>query len=327
MNRTLYNTPRCPGSLKDGFNSYNPGTLRTLFDSRKVFHIIEGSPDTASWQKARIEGEQFGGQQWYRVALHKNKPEPHPAGNYILKIVPDDSDSVKFPFEQAGNEHFCLQLAKQVYGIDTVPNAMIFFENGQPAIIARYSDSFPFHQDEIKDFSQLINQNETQLHIDKDRFSYYDLVAVINENVAASLIGKERFFTNILFGWLVANGHAYMKNIRLRKTPLGDYTIFPLADILCTRAHAIGPEIAAPGGLYQGDKNTPEFREYGHYTRNEFSNFAMRLGINRKRSDKIMDHLVAGRNAAGKLLDQAFVPEEVKNIIRYYFNERLMRLK
>ena len=40
-----------------------------------------------------------------------------------------------------------------------------------------------------------------------------------------------------------------------------------------------------------------------------------------------MDLFVAGRNEAGKLLDQAFVPEEVKNIIRYYFNERLMRLK
>lgn len=102
MNRTLYNTPRCPGSLKDGFNSYNPGTLRTLFDSRKVFHVIEGNSDTVSWQKARIDGEQFGGQQWYRVALNKNKPEPHPAGNYILKLVPDETDGVKFPFEQAG---------------------------------------------------------------------------------------------------------------------------------------------------------------------------------------------------------------------------------
>ncbi|MBK7389882.1 MAG: hypothetical protein IPI23_12690 [Bacteroidetes bacterium] len=158
--------------------------------------------------KARIEGEQFGGQQWYRVALHKNKPEPHPAGNYILKIVPDDSDSVKFPFEQAGNEHFCLQLAKQVYGIDTVPNAMIFFENGQPAFIARYYNNFPLSEDEITDFSQLINQHETQPHIDIYKFSYYDLVAVINENVAASLIGKERFLPIFYSaGWLLTVMH------------------------------------------------------------------------------------------------------------------------
>ena len=101
----------------------------------------------------------------------------------------------------------------------------------------------------------------------------------------------------------------------------------PLSDVLCTRVHELCPEIAAPGGLYSGDRDTIQFREYGHYTRNEFSEFARRLGMRKNRYEKILDDVVAARYEAGRLIEKAFVPDEATSIIRYYFNERVLRLK
>ena len=327
MNKSGYETPRCPGSLKEAFTTYNPGTLRWLFSGRKVFHVLEGSPWGNMWEQSQIHGNHFGGQSWYRMVLNRNKPEPHPLGNYILKTVNEVNPTLKFPNEQAGNEHFCLQLARQVFEIDVIPNAMIFFENGQPAFIGKYDDHFPVKGNLLQGgFGTLAAQPESLIEIPAN-YTIFDLAGIINELVAAASVARERFFQYVLFSWLIANGHAYVNRFRLHKTERGDYMLAPLSDILCTRVHELSPEIAAPGGLYSGDRDSAQFREYGHYTRNEFTEFARRCGIRKNRYEKILDDMVAARYEAGKLIEKAFMPEEATNIIRYYFNERVLRLK
>jgi serine/threonine-protein kinase HipA len=138
---------------------------------------------------------------------------------------------------------------------------------------------------------------------------------------------KERFFSQLVFSWLIANASAYMKNFGVVQTSRGDYVMAPLFNMLCTRLHELGPELAAPGGLFEGDRDTSEFREYGHYTRNEFIAFALRSGIMKVRAEKILDQFVEGAAKANELINRAFLPEEARNIIRYNFMERLSRLK
>ncbi|MBL0339827.1 MAG: hypothetical protein IPP71_02285 [Bacteroidetes bacterium] len=126
MNKSYYATPRCPGTLKEGFESYNPSTLRGLFLGRSVFHVLPEPPLGIEWEKAQINGPHFGGQQWYRVQLIKNQLVPDLNGGWLLKTVSPGTSDVRFPMEQAGNEHLCLQLASQVFDIETIPNALIF---------------------------------------------------------------------------------------------------------------------------------------------------------------------------------------------------------
>jgi serine/threonine-protein kinase HipA len=42
------------------------------------------------------------------------------------------------------NEHLTMQIARQVYGIETAENALIFFKNGAQAYITRRFDVISF---------------------------------------------------------------------------------------------------------------------------------------------------------------------------------------
>lgn len=331
MNKSQFATPRCPGSLKDGFATYNSATLRGLFNGHRVFHVLPEAPQGIKWADAQIHSNHFGNQQWYRMQLEKNILKPKANGGWLLKTVSSGAGNVQFPYEQAANEHLCLQLAAQVYELECVPNALIFFPKGQPALICKYLGTHLPQKNYLPgyiDFGILLENSFKELtnRVSKD-YSYQSLALLIDKYVAASLIVKERFFSQVIFSWLIANATAHMQNFGLVRTSRGDYDLAPLQHQMCTVIHEPGPEIAPPGGLYKGDKESPEFREYGHYTRNEFTSFGRRIGLFPARIEKILDGFVAGMIPASELIDKAFLPEEVKNLFRYNFMERLFRLK
>lgn len=58
-------------------------------------------------------------------------------GTYILKPIPRDLKKVD---QVPANEHLTMQIARQVYGINTAANALIFFNDGVPAYITKRLD-------------------------------------------------------------------------------------------------------------------------------------------------------------------------------------------
>ncbi len=58
-------------------------------------------------------------------------------GTYILKPIPRDLENVD---QLPANEHLTMQIAKQVFKLNVAENAMIFFENGEPAYITKRFD-------------------------------------------------------------------------------------------------------------------------------------------------------------------------------------------
>ena len=319
MNRAGLWAPRCPGTLKDGFDTYCPATLRKLFGGKKVFHVLEASFSEKEWSAAKIPGDHFGSQQWFRIKQVKNQLLPDRKGTLILKTVFPNTSALRFHMEQPGNEHFCLQLATQVFQLETINNALIFFPDGQPALIL---ETFSPAQSFV-DFETLQHQSGSA----KPVSSYRQLATLIDSTCAASVIAKERFFSQVIFSWIIANASAYAKNMGMVKTTRADYTTAPIFTAMCTRLHELGPELAMSGGLFEGDKNTPEFRENGSYSRNEFTAFGNRIGLMPARIEKILDHFVAGKEPAEQLIERAFLPNEAKAILRFNISERLMRLK
>src|SRR5690606_40079276 len=69
--------------------------------------------------------------QIYTLSLHDALPI------YILKPIPRDLKKVD---QVPANEHLTMQIARQVYGINTAENALIFFSNGEPAYITKRFD-------------------------------------------------------------------------------------------------------------------------------------------------------------------------------------------
>lgn len=330
MNKSYYAAPRCPGTLKDGFSSYNPSTLRSLFNGKSVFHVLPEPALGIAWEKAVVNETHFGEQQWFRMHLKKNVLVPDPKGGWMLKTVFSGSGNVNFPLEQAANEHLCLQLAAQVFELETVPNALMFFPDGQPALICKYLNSVYPQNNYLEgyiDFVELMGATYKEMSGRMMReYSFQHLAVLIDKLVSASLIAKERFFAQVVFSWLVSNGEAHLKNYGLVKTDRSDYVMAPVMNVMCTQIHQPGPEISAPGGLFAGDRDTAEFREYGHYTRNEFSAFGARIGLLPNRVDKILNKFVEGRILAVELIEKAFLPDEVKSSFRYFLLEKLSRL-
>ena len=183
----------CPGTLAEGFNAYSPSCLRNLFGGKKVNHILPyGQP-----QNSEEVTEQFienrkrisisGVQEKLSLLLEKNLlrlTNKGEQGTYILKPIPRDLKKVdQFP----ANEHLTMQIAKQVYGLNTAENAMIFFKNGSPAYITK---RFDVKEDGSKwgkeDFATLAGKTKDNAGANfKYKYSYEEVGMLIQKYVPA----------------------------------------------------------------------------------------------------------------------------------------------
>lgn len=136
----------CPGTLAEGFTTYSPSCLRNLFTGKKVNHVLPYEPSQQSEEVAKrfMENRKrisiSGVQEKLSFLLEKNQLRltiEGEQGTYLLKPIPRDLKKVG---QVPANEHLTMQIAKQVYGINTAENAMVFFKNGSPAYITKRFD-------------------------------------------------------------------------------------------------------------------------------------------------------------------------------------------
>ena len=136
----------CPGTLSEGFNTYSRTALNRDFKGKKVHHVLpydspSSNPETDElFEENRNCMSISGVQEKYSVLLDKNKLRlinENEQGTYILKPIPGAG---KKPDQMPANEHLTMQIARQVFGIETAENALIFFKDGTPAYITKRFD-------------------------------------------------------------------------------------------------------------------------------------------------------------------------------------------
>jgi serine/threonine-protein kinase HipA len=136
----------CPGTLAEGFTTYSPSCLRKMFRNKKVSHILpyNQAKDNEVMLELFMENRQrisiSGVQEKLSLLLEKNHlrlTQENEQGAYILKPIPRD---LKKANQVPANEHLTMQIAAQVYHIPTANNALIFFENGEPAYLTKRFD-------------------------------------------------------------------------------------------------------------------------------------------------------------------------------------------
>ena len=117
-----------------------------MFNGKKVNHVLHYDQP----QENEAVAEQFlenrkrisisGVQEKLSLLLEKNVlrlTKEGELGTYILKPIPRDLKKVN---QVPANEHLTMQIAKQVYGLHTAENALIFFKNNSPAYITKRFD-------------------------------------------------------------------------------------------------------------------------------------------------------------------------------------------
>ncbi len=330
MNEIKY----CPGTLAEGFPSYNPGCLRRLFNGRKVSHILPYDTTGHDEEVAKefMENRKrisiSGVQEKLSMLLKKNAlrlTREGEQGTYILKPIPRD---VRYPDQVPANEHLTMQIARQVFGLNTAENAMIFFKDGTPAYITR---RFDVKGDDMKwgkeDFASLAGKSSDNAGPNfKYDYSYEEIGLLIQKFVPAWRIEIEKFFTLVLFNYLISNGDAHLKNFALLETSSGDYLMSPAYDLINTRIHVDDSDFALDKGLFTDDFRSEAQKKRGHAAFADFEELGRRIGMNESRIRKLSVPFLETQPMIETLTRNSFLNEKCKRAYLLHYNTRLNRL-
>ena len=137
------------------------------------------------------------------------------------------------------NEHLTMQIARQIFKIETAENALIFFADGTPAYITkRFDINLDGTKNAQDDFASLAGKTP-QTHGEHYKYSgnYLDLFELMKYYLPAYRSESPKLLKLILFNYLFSNGDAHLKNFSITETDLGDYRLSPAYDLLNSRIH------------------------------------------------------------------------------------------
>lgn len=314
----------CPGTLTEGHTTYSRACLSKVFKGRKVNHILPyDSPSSNSltdelFDENRKRMSISGVQEKFSVLLDKNKLRlinEGEQGEYILKPIPSAG---KRPECMPANEHLTMQIAKQVYGIETAENALIFFKNGSPAYITK---RFDLREDGSKlaqeDFASLSGRTP-QTHGEQYKYSgnYLELFEIMKKFVPAYLLEAPKLLKVLIFNYLFSNGDAHVKNFSLIETSMGDFKLSPAYDLLNSRIHIEDKDFALEDGLLP--KNLAQGKVFS-----QFRILSEKAGINGKIYDDILNTMLKHNDLVENLTFSSFLDEKTQ---RNYFQSYQTRL-
>ncbi len=324
------NNNYCFSCLEPGFESYCPKCLKILFDGKKVSHVLNFTRPEFNEQKITISTRLSisGIQIKHSLKLINNQLTlTESDGQYILKPIPS---GVYNKLESVpANEHLTMQIAKQVFNINTAFNALVKFKDGDLAYITK---RFDFVDGEnkflVEDFAQIAGKTvETEGVNYKYNYSYEGIAKLMKKNVPAYSIEIEKYFKLILFNYLISNGDAHLKNFSLyQNTKYGDYLLTPAYDLLCTRIHTPNESDLALE-LFVDNYESAEYKFGSKYTLPDFVELGKRIGIKEKRITNIINDMILRSSQIDDLVSRSFLTEDIKILYSSFIKERLNRLK
>ncbi|MBC8146435.1 MAG: HipA domain-containing protein, partial [Bacteroidetes bacterium] len=235
----------CPGTLAEGFDTYNRSFLNRMFQGKKVHHVLPYYSPTLNHETDELFEENqkqlsiSGVQEKFSVILEKNKlrlVNEGEKGTYILKPIPSVGKKTD---QMPPNEHLTMQIARQVYSIDTAENALIFFKNGAHAYITkRFDIDKNGNKLAQEDFASLAGRTP-QTHGEHYKYlgNYLELFQIMQANVPAYKLEATKLLKALIFNYLFSNGDAHFKNFSLLETSMGDFRLSPMYDLLNSRIH------------------------------------------------------------------------------------------
>jgi serine/threonine-protein kinase HipA len=319
---------RCPGTLAAGFTTYSRTCCKRVFNGSKVNHALpyaslqanQNSDDSFEENATRMSIS--GVQEKFSIIQLKNKirlTKEGEQGTHILKPVPSGSKNAD---QMPANEHLTMQMAQQVFGIETAENALIFFGNGDPTYITKRFDVVP---DGLKlaqeDFASLAGMSP-QTHGTDYKYlgSYWDLFELMRENLPSYKVESIKLFKLLVFNYLFSNGDAHLKNFSIIETPQGDFKLSPAYDLLNSRIHIDDKDFALDEGLI------PARMGQGNVAR-QFRLLADYAGIPEKQTNAIMALMVSKTEQVTNLIDASFLKDRIKRSYLQGYQLKLKKLR
>jgi len=318
----------CPGTLKEGYDTYSRTCLLRMFNGRSVHHLLpyDSPASNEETDELFIENRKrisiSGVQEKFSIFLDKNKLRlihEGEQGSYILKPIPNAGKNLD---QMPANEHLTMQIARQVFNIETAENALIFFKNGQPAYLTK---RFDINDDGGKlakeDFASLAGRTP-QTHGENYKYlgNYLELFRLMKKHLPAYKLEAPKLLRIIIFNYLFSNGDAHFKNFSLIETPLGDFRLSPAYDLLNTRMHIQDSDFALDDGLL------PKPIAKGTVW-DQFNILADNAEIGEKQKDDTLNSLLSNSDKVEDLIRASYLKEKYKRNYLQAYQTRLKKLK
>lgn len=276
----------------DGFS---PAALRRLVgDRRRLPHRLSFTrAEVIRYRTGVADRMSISGVQ-DKVSHRFEKGELLPTdhdGEFLLKPIP----GIPLPqFTEAvpANEHLTMQIASQVFGIETAANALVTLADGEFAYVTRRFDRRNGVRLDMEDFCALANQSP-QTHGKNYKYdgSYEGLGRILRRYCPAYRVEVEKLFVRVVFCYAFGNGDAHLKNFSLFTSPDGDPVLTPAYDLLASSLH-LPNESPLALDLFADDHETPEFQVLGFYSYADFSLLAQRLGVVPLRAQRFLNQFI-----------------------------------
>jgi serine/threonine-protein kinase HipA len=319
---------RCPGTLSAGFTTYSRTCIKRVFNGSKVNHVLPyaslqsnlNSEDSFEENATRMSIS--GVQEKFSIIQLKNKirlTKEAEQGTHILKPIPSVSKNAD---QMPANEHLTMQIAQQVFGIETAENALIFFGNDEPAYITKRFDVLPGGLKLAQeDFASLAGKSP-QTHGTDYKYlgSYWDLFELMRENLPSYKVESLKLFKLLVFNYLFSNGDAHLKNFSIIETPQGDFKLSPAYDLLNSRIHIEDKDFALDEGLI------PARMGQGNVAK-QFRLLADYAGIPEKQKNAIMALMVSKTEQVTNLIGASFLRDRIKRSYLQLYQLKLKKLR
>jgi serine/threonine-protein kinase HipA len=215
-----------------------------------------------------------------------------------------------------------MQLASQVFGLDTAKNALIAFSDGELAYITKRFDRVDGVEIKQEDFSSLAGYTE-QSHGKnyKYDYSYEQIGGLIKEYLPSYKVEVLKFFKLVLFNYLIGNGDAHLKNFSVLQRTTKDYGLSPAYDLLSSSLHL--PNESRTALEFFKEYESKSFEANGFYAYDDFIALAKFLNIPQKMAEKIVKDFLLKEEVTLKLLDNSFLSDRAKERYRLIFLDRV----
>lgn len=263
-----------------------------------------------------------GSQEKYSLVLEKNKlrlAKPGESGHYLLKPVPALGKNKHL---MPANEHLTMQIARQVFQIETAENGLIFFQNGDIAYLTKRFDRDKWGQKRAKEDFAVLAGRTPQTHGINYKYegNYLELFQIMQQFVPAYTVEATKLFKLLLFNYLFSNGDAHLKNFSLLETEDGDFGLSPAYDLLNTEMHQAEIDFALQGGLY------PKSHYQGKIL-NQFLQLGKLAQIPDKMVERIIAEMLSHSVEVERLIQCSFLDEIAQKSYYQAYQGRLKRLK
>ena len=311
MSKCLY----CYQELEEGQVDLHPACARKFFGSETapVLPYTRDNMAELARQVIRTSSSVTGVQAKMSLDVNrcgKNEPAKFTIvglwGKYIFK-----PQSGKYPCLPE-LEDLTMKMAEAAH-IRTARHTLIRLADGELGYLTlRMDRGRKGEKISMLDMCQLSNR----LTEHKYYGTYQQLADVIKKYSSAPMLDVQRYWEVVLFSWITGNSDMHCKNFSLIDTGNGEYALAPAYDLLAVLL--VAPEDTeemAMSFTVGGAKNG--------FDRNTFIAAFTQSGIPVTVADKMIERMKSYKPVWEAIIDQSFLPEQMKTSYFHLLNKRI----